>query len=131
MENNQSAMWNMHRAAAGGQVDRIRELHEQGADVNHCGIAGNSLVWFAAYKGHVECIRVQHELGADVNICTTVRISPADTSPVWIAAHKGCVDSIRVLLALGADVNKCRSDGTSPITLAAQANNSACVLVCI
>lgn len=58
----------LHVAAAAGEVDRVRRLLDEGADVNAQGNAGQTALHQAVTRGHQEVVRVLLDRGADVGI---------------------------------------------------------------
>lgn len=54
------------RAAAIGHLEVVRQLLQEGADVNFRGPRGSTALMFAAGGGHLEIVQVLVENGADV-----------------------------------------------------------------
>ncbi len=58
----------LHEAAVSGDVQKVRELLEQGADVDSRAKGGWMPLYYAAKEGHTETVRLLIEYGADVNV---------------------------------------------------------------
>ena len=54
-------------AAKNGDVEKVKQLIAQGADVNPEGIFDKTALMMAAYKGHTEIAEILIQVGADVN----------------------------------------------------------------
>ncbi len=57
----------MH-AAAMGNIEFVKELLEEGADVDTRGPRGSTALMFAAGSGHVEIVKLLIESGANVSL---------------------------------------------------------------
>lgn len=55
-------------AAERGNLDKLNDLLEQGADVNATGSYGNSALSIAAWKGQIDVVQALLEKGAEVNV---------------------------------------------------------------
>ena len=103
----------LHEAALEGYLPRIKELLEQGADVN----AKNGLGWtplhYAAEKGYLEVVRLLVEKGANINARTKLGMTPLH----W-AAEKGHLYVVRFLLEAGANPALRDNKGKTPANLA-------------
>ena len=97
------------RAAYHGDVQRVRELLEAGADPLADSALGNPLS-LAAGNGHVAVCRILLEAGLDVEG------SENDFTPLMSAAAKGHVDVARLLIRNGADVQAKRR-GNTPLKM--------------
>jgi len=58
----------LHRAASAGDVKRVKELLEKGADPNTQDEKGRTPLYWAAYKGRVDVVKLLLERGADPNV---------------------------------------------------------------
>jgi ankyrin repeat protein len=114
----------LHRAAANGNVEVIKFLISQGADVR----AKNTLhgwmpIHYAAKRGCAKCIRVLLDAGSPVDARDNY-----DHEPIHRAAESGDPESIRVLLDAGAKVDaKAGSNQQQPIHAAARAGHCLAV----
>ncbi len=87
-------------AAETGNLDKIKSLLAQAADVNAKDINGNTALAFAAANGHASAIDLVIKEGADVNAKNNDGMTA-----LMHAAGNGQLEAIRVLIKEGADVN--------------------------
>lgn len=100
------------------RLDRIRQLIDEGADVNLRTPGGGSLLCHAAGHGRPEALRLLIEAGADVNASE----SDGDVSPLLAAIVEKKAKSAEVLIDAGADVNfTARTLRTTPLIEAVRA----------
>ncbi len=62
------ALEHLHEAAANGEIERVKLLISEGADVNVKCNDGQTPLHYAARRGHKEIVEVLLAHGADVNI---------------------------------------------------------------
>ena len=101
-------------AARKGDVRKVRELLDRGANVNARDEYGWTPLHLAAYRGYAEVARLLLDRGANVD----ARDDVGDTPLHW-AAHDGHLDVVELLLEHGADVNARAKDGATPLHAAA------------
>ncbi len=89
----------LHQAAESGDLQQVRLLLDQGADVNEHGWQGGwtALHW-AAYRGNLEVAQLLLERKADVNAKMTY-----GQTPLFWAAENGHKNMVQLLLDRGAD----------------------------
>jgi len=102
-------MSKLHDAAAKGDLKKVRELIENGADVN-ARYDGWTPLDYAASHGHLEIARFLFDKGADVNL----RDKDGST-PLRKAAFAGHLNVVRFLVESGADVNARDNAGWTPL----------------
>lgn len=104
----------LRSAAGAGDLEEVRQLLDQGADVHAAGRGGVTPLIAAAYENRVDVARVLIEAGADVNIQDNTR-----QSAYLITTSEGYVELLRLTLAAGADVHSLDSyNGTGLIRAA-------------
>lgn len=87
-------------AAARGDVEAVKSLLAQGADVEASDANGVTPLIAAAYGNHVETARILIEAGADVN-----RQDRTQQSAYLITTSDGYLELLEMTLAAGADVH--------------------------
>jgi len=130
----------LHQAAADGEIERVKLLISEGADVNVKNTEGLTPLHCAAREGHKEIVELLLAHDADVNIgdadynrtaaefamksnhteIVELLISKgADISPLHFAIYMKDEIKARSLIEGGADVNRRTSFGTTPLSRAA------------
>jgi len=103
-------------AAMNGDLEAVRELLEQGADVNLAQGDGMTALHWAAEVGDVEMVGMLLDAGADLEGVTRI----GDYTPLHVASEAGHGEVVRALLEAGADVLARRAfAGTTALHLAA------------
>jgi ankyrin repeat protein len=88
------------RAALDGNTERVKELIDQGADINQRDDNGRTALMFAVINTHYETMKVLLEYGADVN----AKSNKGGTALMG-AASAGDLRMVQALLDKGADVH--------------------------
>ena len=83
-----------------GDLNQVKALIANGADVNTADLAGNPPLICAAKFGHIECVRTLLERGAFINSQCIKKCSPL----MW-AADNGHTEIVKVLIDNGAALN--------------------------
>ena len=89
------------RAALDGNTERVRELIDQGADINQRDDNGRTALMFAVVNLHYETMKVLLEYGADVNAK-----SKQGGTALMAAALTGDRRMVQALLDKGADLHE-------------------------
>ena len=55
------------RSAKDGDIEKVKQLIVQGADVNAKDVSGKTALLWAAWYGHTEVVKLLIQAGADVN----------------------------------------------------------------
>jgi len=125
----------LHQAAADGQIERVKALLSEGADVNVRHIDRETPLHYAARRGHREIVEVLLAHGADVNIGAEYNMTAAeyaidgnqteivqllvskgaDISPLHLALYLKDEAKARSLIQAGVDVNRRTPNGTAPL----------------
>ncbi|WP_264338448.1 ankyrin repeat domain-containing protein [Wolbachia endosymbiont (group A) of Cheilosia soror] len=117
-------------AAKSGDINEVKHLISEGADVNAVKGLHTSLYW-AAKNGHVSIIEVLLDNGADVahvnysmerDVLTLLQEKEAEycKSSLHLAARLGNLKEVENLLREGADVNVKNDKGKTPLHFAAE-----------
>jgi beta-lactamase regulating signal transducer with metallopeptidase domain len=83
-----------------GDIGEVRELLDDGANVNATIDGDGSPLIVASREGHVDIVRLLLQRGADVNLAV-----PGDGSPLIMAAREGQLEIVQLLLDHGAKVD--------------------------
>jgi ankyrin repeat protein/beta-lactamase regulating signal transducer with metallopeptidase domain len=117
-----TSMFRLFAAAESGNVEQVRALISDGADVNAHDRSGRTALHYAARQSHVEVPRLLIARGADVNAGTQM-----GRTPLLTAAHNGHEQVAELLLKNGAHVNDVDSAGYTPLYYAIWADDEATV----
>jgi Ankyrin repeats (3 copies) len=110
------------RAAADGNVNRMRLLHMAGANVNSRSSCCSPL-FLAAGEGRLDAVRYLLDYGADVNAQ-----EQSGRTAVTEAAFFGNAAVIKELALRGAEMNLISDQGTA-LDIAMQSNNASTIEV--
>jgi hypothetical protein len=102
------------QATTRGCEDTVRELLEQGSDINAGNRHGQTPLHLAAKQGNSELIRLLLEQGAVVDAAENA----AGYTPLHTAAAQGHADLCELLIRYGADPDALTADLDSPLHLA-------------
>ena len=114
----------LHRAVFDSDVESVKSLLKQGADINKIGrnaIEGSAL-HLAARSNQQEIAQLLIDSGAVVDLRDY-----NDYTPLHNAAWNGNLDMVKLLLKAGADINATNYAGRTPLS-SAQDNNQAEVI---
>lgn len=111
-------------AAKAGDVELVRQLMRQGADVNDAYGDGMTALHWAADANNLPLAEVLLYAGANTEAGTRI----GHYTPLHIASRKGNADLVRVLVRAGANHNAASTNtGALPLHLAAASGNVAAV----
>jgi ankyrin repeat protein len=110
-------------AARNGDLQRLKQLHAQGASLDQLDRYGQTALMLAAVRGHAEVARWLAECGANLN-----HTAKYGLSALMLAVLRGHIGVARALLAAGADQTLRGSgapdfDGKTALDLARDAGN--------
>jgi len=108
-------MDDLYEASKKGNLEKVTELINNGADVNKMTTKGFFSLYIASQEGHTDVVEKLLESGADVNKMTTNGIFS-----LYIASQEGHTDVVKKLLESGADVNKTTTHGFFSLYVASQ-----------
>ena len=118
----ESGELDLFEASALGDVQRLLELLDAGADPNEFAPDGFTPLTLTAFFKHPEAARLLLERGADVH--QRARNEQIQVLPIHsAAADGGSVEIVRMLLDAGADVNATQPGGFRAIDAARQDGN--------
>ncbi len=107
----------LHQAAMRGDIERIQELIESGANVNAKDLAGWTALHFAAWQETEEMAKLLRKAGADIDAKDT-----RGWMPLHVAAWNGKKEVSAFLLDSGAAIDARDWNGKTPLDLAKEAN---------
>ena len=113
----------LHSAFIGENVDLIKHLINEGADVNAKDSENYSVLNRACVYGMTEIVSILIDKGAEVQNDFNV----FGTHPVHFSAYNGYVDITKLLLQNGADVNIPNKWGITPLHFAAYRDNASMI----
>ena len=102
-------------AAARGDIESVRTLLRDGADVNAAQGDGMTALHWAALRGDAEMVSVLVYAGA--NVASTTRLGAY--TPLHLASRDGRAESVTLLLEAGSDPNAATTTGATPLHFAA------------
>ena len=107
-------------AAMRGDLDAVRTLLQEGADVNASHGDGMSALHWAAERGDVALIEMLHYAGADPQAGTRI----GQYTPLHVAARAGQAAAVAALVKAGARVDVATTNsGATPLHMAAAAGS--------
>lgn len=114
-------------AAAKGDIEAVRALLREGADVNAAQGDGLTALHWAALNGDGELAEVLLYAGANPEPTTRL----GGYTPLHQASQSGATEVVEALLRAGADAERLTTTGVRPIHFAAESGNGATVQVLI
>ena len=105
------------KAAAAGDLERLRTAHANGGDMVAVGANGGLPLHFAAKGGHVDACSFLLSHGAEVDAPTAQQAG--GFAPLWVASQYGQADAIAALIEAGAAVDRRAVDGSTALWIAA------------
>ncbi|KAL4630281.1 ankyrin repeat domain-containing protein 11-like [Arapaima gigas] len=103
----------LHRAAIRGEARRVKELINEGADVNVKDFAGWTALHEACNRGYYDVAKQLLAAGAEVN---TKGLD--DDTPLHDASNNGHFKVVKLLLRYGADPRQSNRRGETPLKVA-------------
>jgi ankyrin repeat protein/beta-lactamase regulating signal transducer with metallopeptidase domain len=110
VESQDTAIKSLHKAAADGDLEQVKKLIAQGADINAKDSQKRTALQYASEKGHAEVARLLISHGAYVNANFA-----GHRTPLHYAAMTGNKRTVELLLSKGADINARNEYGITPL----------------
>ena len=104
-------------ATSDDDLDEVKYLLQQGADVNETDGSGNTPLLRAASRGHLEIMRVLIENGANINTRNKLGSTPLMMT-LFSPYSPGRALMMRMLLNRGADIDIKNNQGLSAMDIA-------------
>ena len=114
----------LHDAAEKGDVERLKELLEEGRDVNAEKPDGETPLYAAVGFHGAKCVIILLDAGARVDARKNVDIVAGVKSPLFAAVWAHNLEVFRILLDRGADINACNGIGVTLLHVAAHIGNT-------
>lgn len=108
-------MDDLYSAAREGDLDKVHQLLDSGADVDQANIVGVTPLWIASEHGHKDVCALLLDRGADVD-----QADQAENTPLYMASKNGHREVCAVLLNRGANVNHADFLGETPLLTASE-----------
>ncbi|GIL43221.1 hypothetical protein Vafri_1023 [Volvox africanus] len=115
----------VHAAASAGDVDLLKKLVAEGANVDEADEEGRTALHFAAGYGEIECVKVLIEAKAKLDAVDTNQ-----NTALHYAAGYGQAESVKLLLESGADRTAKNLDGKTALEVA-ELNEQADVIAAL
>ncbi|MDR1290234.1 MAG: ankyrin repeat domain-containing protein [Planctomycetaceae bacterium] len=113
--NTQPNTYELHRAAENGDFEVVKNLVEQGADVNENNKSDRTPLFGAAKSGNLEVVKYLLEQGANVNA-----IDKNGEFPLFYAAQSGNLEVVEYLVKNRAHVKAKNNKDITPLFYAAK-----------
>ena len=111
-------------AAQRGDIEQLRELLDQGGDVNEAQGDGMTALHWAAYQSDAEMVGMLLEFGPDLDARTRL----GNYTPLHLAARSGRAEVVELLLAGGAEPGvPTTTRGAQALHFAAETGNVAAI----
>ena len=94
-------MSQLMNAINGNDIGQVKQLINEGVDVNQLEPNGDAPLIMAAYKGHSEIVNILLQAGAD----TTVVDPGMKATALHAAAYAGRTEAAQLLINYGIDIN--------------------------
>jgi ankyrin repeat protein len=106
-------------AAKTGDLETLRTLVQEGADVNAIEGDGSTALLWASHRDDMAAVELLIEAGANVDAANDL-----GATPLWVASQNGSALIVERLLDAGADPNAPLRHGETPLIAASRAGSS-------
>ena len=109
----------LFEVAKNGNLEKVNELLNNGADPNKANENGVTPLIYASLQGNIQVVMALLQSGADPNKAKTDN----GITPLYVACWRDNRPAVMALLEYGADLNKAVNSGETPIEAATRAGN--------
>ena len=110
----------LHNAVKAGDQQQVKDLLDNGANINAMDSEGATPLFVALDKGHTEIANFLMEEDADVNASQ----DDEGFTPLFLAVTQAFIEQTGMLIKKGADINAINKKGYTPLHIATGMNNS-------
>ena len=100
----------LHKAAAAGDIEQVKKLISEGANIDAKDKQGRTPLHNAAANGRMEVAELLIEKGANVNA-----LHNSGGTPLHVAVNGGHKEIVELLITKGADINVKNRAGSTPL----------------
>ena len=102
-----------------GNVQTVKYLLQNGAEIDFCESGGRSPLWTASHLGHVKSVKLLIERGANVELTDSI----SEASSLLVASGRGMMEVVKLLIKKGkANLNAKNKKDQTALYLAAALN---------
>jgi cytohesin len=112
----------LHEAAKKGNLDKVKRLIEEGANVNVKDEKNDTPLYIAVGQGNKEIAELLISKGANVNVVCTFGYTPLHWAVIALGGEKELAE---LLISKGANVNAVDKKGMTPLDLANYSHHKA------
>jgi hypothetical protein len=105
----------LHNCAAAGDLERIKQLVEGGANIDELDTDGQTALSWACYEGYYDIVVYLAEHGANVAFADS-----SGTTALHLACTEGNLPTVKFLLEHGANITERDSEGMTALLCAAR-----------
>ena len=109
----------LFRAACLGQLEKVKLLIENGAEINSKNDSGWLPVHYAVQNGHLEVVKFMFENGAEIDL----KGKYGWTALNFATYYYGSLEMVKFLIQIGAGLNLKDGNGWTPLHYAADLRN--------
>ena len=105
----------LHKAVRDGNIEDVKTLILNGAEINSMDISNNTPLDWAVFKNQILIAKLLLQNGADVNI---IKDDTIFDTPLHVASGFGCLEMVEMLIRKGADIEAKDFLARTPLHLA-------------
>ena len=111
----------LHTAVSSRNLEIVKILLQNGADVNTTDEDGFTPLHIAAYNGNLQMVKILLQNGSGIFL--DIKDNTNGRSALHVAVYDGNLEIVRVLVEKGANINAKDDDGFSPLHIAVYIEN--------